>query len=91
MKKFKIDIHGETYTYFTTEQSTRMALFGHPEVEIKPGDYYIAEKNTGPHLLCCAFVHDRGFIVPTNRMRYPYDLCDCYKIIETNDPRNIII
>lgn len=91
MKKFKLDMHGETYTYFTNEHNAHAAYFGHPEAEVKPGDYYIAEKNTGPHLFCCAFVHESGFIVSTRIDKYPYDLSDCYKIIETNDPRNIII
>jgi hypothetical protein len=48
---------------------------------IQVGDTYLAERNTGPHLLTCKSVNDRGWIAATDTMVYPYDLRDCIKVI----------
>lgn len=46
--------------------------------EIKPGDKYMAERNTGPYILTCRQVQD-GYIVPVETA-YCYDLYECIKI-----------
>ncbi len=46
--------------------------------EIKPGDLYLAIRNTGPHLLECKEVKD-NLVFPTTG--YPYDICECKKVI----------
>ena len=47
---------------------------------IQPGDTYLAERNTGPHLLTCLRVVD-GYVVPVESA-YCYDLYECIKIVE---------
>lgn len=51
---------------------------------IHPGDLYLAQYNTGPHLLICKEANtESGFIVPTTCPQdYAYDTCDCVKVIE---------
>lgn len=59
------------------------------EREIREGDLYIAERNTGPKLLTAAKVvksgegphGSGGWILPTS-MDYPYDIPECVKIVE---------
>lgn len=46
---------------------------------IKPGDYYLARRNTGTHLLECKSVSERSYIVPVENA-YCYNICDCIKI-----------
>ena len=48
--------------------------------EIKPGDMYIALRNTGPRLLTCLKVCD-GYILNVEH-EYPYDIHECVKVIE---------
>ena len=53
---------------------------------IQPGDTYLAERNTGPVILVCAKVVNNEFgkpsyIVP-NTLAYPFDVCECIKIVE---------
>lgn len=52
---------------------------------IQPGDTYLAERNTGPHLLTCkkAIYTDLGdpdFIVPSE-IAYCFDTRECVKIV----------
>lgn len=56
------------------------------EGEIKPGDLYIAERNTGPKLLTCKEIREdcerwQGWIVPTT-LDYSYDFYECVKVRE---------
>ena len=59
------------------------------EREIKEGDLYIAERNTGPQLLTAAKVvlpgqgpnGYGGWIQPTT-IDYSYDLPECVKVVE---------
>lgn len=50
------------------------------DAEIKPGDFYIAERNTGPKLLQCKEVKD-NLIIPTCNA-YPYNKWECVKVVE---------
>lgn len=50
----------------------------YPNDDIKPGDSYIAMRNTGLRLLTCKEVRS-GFVVPTEP-EYPYDLWECVKV-----------
>ena len=47
---------------------------------IQPGDTYLAERNTGPKLLTCEAVNERGWIRPVE-MEYSYDTWECIKVI----------
>ncbi|MFA6587992.1 MAG: hypothetical protein WCT08_02895 [Patescibacteria group bacterium] len=52
--------------------------------EVKEGDLYVAERNTGPHLLIAAKIvppGHGGFIVPTTP-DYAFDICDCVAVVE---------
>lgn len=51
---------------------------------IQPGDIYLAERNTGPHLLTCLKVVNNEFgkpsyIVPVE-IAYCYDAWECIKV-----------
>ena len=48
---------------------------------IKPGDLYLAKKNTGPHLLTCR-ENNGSFIVPEEKNVYWFDVCYCVKIVD---------
>jgi hypothetical protein len=49
--------------------------------EIKPGDLYVAERNTGPKLLTCREVNvEGGWIEPTTFPDYSYDTNECVKV-----------
>jgi hypothetical protein len=50
------------------------------EDPIQPGDLYLAERNTGPQLLTCKYVHPRNWIVPIENA-YSYDTWECVKIV----------
>jgi hypothetical protein len=53
--------------------------------EIKPGDLYIAERNTGPKLLIAKKIMGiglGGWIQPTELNAYSYDLHECVKVKE---------
>jgi hypothetical protein len=48
--------------------------------EIKPGDFYIGERNTGPHLLIAKeIMHGAVF---SECRAYPYDLHECVRVCE---------
>lgn len=47
---------------------------------IQPGDTYLAERNTGPHLLTCESVNERNWIKAVE-MAYSYDTWECIKIV----------
>lgn len=52
------------------------------EGEIQPGDLYVGERNTGPHLLTAKRVSSEiGCIFPTCDA-YPYDLKECVRVRE---------
>lgn len=49
---------------------------------IRRGDLYIAQRNTGPHLLTCADVKD-GYVIPRELQAegaYCYDLNECVAV-----------
>ncbi len=49
--------------------------------EIKPGNLYVAERNTGPILLECRKVDkENGYIVPIDG--YPFDIWECKKVVK---------
>jgi hypothetical protein len=48
---------------------------------IKPGQMYMAKRNTGWHLLTCAKVHHLNYII-SKEMHYPYDTWECFKVKE---------
>ena len=48
--------------------------------EIAPGDLYVAERNSGPHLLTASFL-DIGAVFPTTTA-YPFDSGECVKVRE---------
>jgi len=48
--------------------------------EIKPGDTYIAQRNTGLKLLTCEYVHSNHWIAPKENA-YAYDTWECGKVI----------
>lgn len=50
------------------------------EAEIKPGDLYLAGRNTEPHILTCKNVDPRGWIIPQEKYQYSFDLHECVKI-----------
>jgi hypothetical protein len=51
-----------------------------PGQDIAPGDVYIAERNTGPHLLTAKSVDRRlGCIFP-RELAYPYNLDECVRV-----------
>lgn len=47
--------------------------------EIEPGDWYIAERKTGPKLLTAKKIHDNGYIL-NREGAYPYDIHECVKV-----------
>ena len=50
--------------------------------EIKPGDFYVGERSTGPHLLIARKIDtDMGCIFPEG-IGYPYNLYECVKVCE---------
>jgi len=50
------------------------------EKEIREGDLYIGERNTGPHLLIAREVK-MGSVFPKENA-YPYDIGECVKVVE---------
>lgn len=52
--------------------------------EIKEGDWYIGERNTGPQLLQCKEIKE-GMVIPTESSKYPYNIGECKKVIATTD------
>lgn len=70
---------GETVTL--EGETFRMSVGANGEEEdIQPGDFYIAERNTGPRLLTCAKnVDPRGWIQAVENA-YPFDTGECVKV-----------
>jgi len=51
--------------------------------DIKPGDLYVAERNSGPKLLTAKKVDLQvGCIFPTTWDAYAFDLYECVKVCE---------
>jgi len=48
--------------------------------DIAPGDMYVAERNTGPHLLTAKYLK-MGAVFPTTQ-HYPFDTTECVKVAE---------
>jgi len=68
---------------YQQRQEIRAADYGLCAVNeaIKPGDLYLAKKNTGPHLLTCR-ENNGSFIVPEEKNVYWFNVCDCVKIVD---------
>jgi len=50
------------------------------EGEIQPGDWYVAERNTGPHLLTCRENDkENRWIVPVEE-KYSFDTGECVRV-----------
>lgn len=49
--------------------------------EICVGDFYLAKKNTGFKLLTCKEVNKKECFLNCAEKEYPYDICDCVKVI----------
>lgn len=49
---------------------------------INPGDFYIAERNTGPKLLECSEVNQEGFCIFPTSIDYAFDIDECVKVRE---------
>jgi hypothetical protein len=66
-------------------------LLERDEGEIQPGDLYVAERNTGPHLLTVRKVVEDGegpmgfggYVLATT-IDYPFDFHECVKVREAN-------
>lgn len=57
-------------------------------VPLSPGDWYVAERNTGPHLLTVLEVADRpgqGYVL-NREGRYPFDISECVRVVEVDVP-----
>jgi hypothetical protein len=50
--------------------------------EIQKGDMYIAYRKLYPQLLTCESVHPTGYIISTEPNVYPFDIKNCYKVIQ---------
>lgn len=50
--------------------------------EIKPGDSYIAERNTGPKLLTCGYIHPKHWVSPVEQYAYCFDTWECAKVLK---------
>ena len=53
------------------------------EGEIKVGDLYVGERNTGPHLLTARVVNTESQWIHPTCNAYSYDLWECVKVEET--------
>ena len=63
--------------YFGNSEIVRqhLANFG---AEIKPGDWYLAQRNGPPQVLKCNHVNDRGWIVPSAETPgYSFEIAEC--------------
>lgn len=50
------------------------------EGQIRPGDTYVAERNTGLQLLTCKrVISDKNFIIPTENA-YCFDIWECIPV-----------
>ena len=50
--------------------------------ELQPGDLYVAERCTGPHLLTCREINEEYGCVYATTPAYPFDTNECVKIQE---------
>lgn len=50
--------------------------------EIKPGDMYLACRNTGPKFLECKSVNKLSGIVFPTTIDYPFNTYECVKVME---------
>ena len=50
--------------------------------KVRVGDLYIAERNTGPHLLECRKVNEELGCVYATTPAYPFDTNECVKVCE---------
>lgn len=57
-------------------------LFSVSEEEIKAGDTYLAERNTGPKLLTCDYVNKDDNWISPKEMEYCYDTWECIKVVK---------
>ena len=57
-------------------------LFEMDEGDIKPGDLYIAERNTGPKLLEAREISEEGFCIHPTSMDYSFNTNECVKVRE---------
>ena len=54
--------------------------------DIQPGDTYLAGRNSGIKMLTARDVNvDMGWIIPEEESGYPYDLGECYKIMNLEE------
>lgn len=60
----------------------RMATGG----EVSVGDFYVAERNTGPKFLIANKVHPEGWVEPESPVAYSYDLWECCRVEVVEDP-----
>ncbi len=49
--------------------------------DFQPGDLYVAQRNTGPHLLTVNYIDPSGWIAPVEWNQYCYDLHECVRVI----------
>lgn len=47
--------------------------------DIEVGDWYVAERITGPKLLTAHQIHPDGYIVP-RESAYPFNISECVKV-----------
>lgn len=64
------------------KEAEKYKLYFDSSAIIEPGDYYMAVRNTGVHILQCKEVDPRGWIVPVERLAYFYDTIECVKVID---------
>lgn len=70
----------QSHPYITIDGMKINLMFYAP---IKPGDMYVAKRNTGWKLLTCKEVDNvNGFIVPVEPNAYYFDTHECIKVID---------
>ena len=52
------------------------------DAPIRPGDLYIAERNTGPKLLTCCVNNQEESWISSTTWDYPYDTWECVRVEE---------
>lgn len=67
-------------TYIDAAKELGVKIVNEP---IKPGDLYLAGRNTGIKFLTCKYIHPDQWIVATTFPKaYSYDTWECRKVIE---------
>lgn len=51
-------------------------------MDLRPGDMYVAKRNTGWELLTCEHINFEGGWVVPKESAYCYDICECLKVID---------